>query len=124
VRTRNLTPPLDLGAYDGLVLRVLGNGLRFKFVIKTDDGWDNTGYTASFDTKAGEWQSIPVPFASLVPVFRARTQPDAAPFNPRSVTSLQLMLSKFEYDGALNPAFKEGAFELPVASIQAYSQGE
>lgn len=32
----------------------------------------------------------------------------------------QLMHSKFEYDGKLNPAFKEGAFQLPLSSIRAY----
>ena len=30
---------------------------------------------------------------------------------------MQLMLSKFEYDGDLNPKFKTGEFSLPVASI-------
>lgn len=34
--------------------------------------------------------------------------------------SLQLMFSKFEYDGELNPTFVEGSFELPVSSIRAY----
>lgn len=32
----------------------------------------------------------------------------------------QLMFSKFEYDGKLNPTFAEGAFQLPVSSIKAY----
>jgi len=32
---------------------------------------------------------------------------------------LQLMLSKFEYDGKLNPSFRLGEFALPIASISA-----
>lgn len=32
------------------------------------------------------------------------------------------MFSKFEYDGKLNPTFKEGPFELPLSSIRAYIQ--
>lgn len=36
------------------------------------------------------------------------------------VRSVQLMLSKFEYDGMLNPSFKAGAFELPVERIAGY----
>lgn len=32
----------------------------------------------------------------------------------------QLMFSKFEYDGKLNPTFVEGAFQLPISSIRAY----
>ncbi|MDY6783791.1 MAG: CIA30 family protein, partial [Cyanobacteriota bacterium] len=34
--------------------------------------------------------------------------------------SMQLMLSKFEYDGALNPQFTPGHFELQLESIKAY----
>lgn len=119
-RTRNLSPALDLSGYDGFELRVRGDGQRYKFVVKTDLGWDGVGYTSSFDTKAGEWQTVQVPFSSLVPVFRAKTQRDAAPFDAGKVTSLQLMLSKFEYDGRLNPTFREGRFELPVERIGAY----
>lgn len=33
---------------------------------------------------------------------------------------LQIMFSKFEYDGKLNPTFVEGPFQLPVSSIRAY----
>lgn len=36
------------------------------------------------------------------------------------VQKLQLMFSKFESDGKLNPTFKEGPFELPVSCIRAY----
>jgi len=142
-RTRNLTPPLNVAAYDGIELRVKGDGQRYKCVIKTDTSWDGVGYTASFDTTSAEsagnkdgggggggnaasssssWQTIKIPFSSLVPVFRAKTQYDAAPFDPSRVTSIQLMLSKFEYDGKLNPSFREGRFELPVEKIQAYSE--
>jgi hypothetical protein len=37
-----------------------------------------------------------------------------------SVHAIQLMLSKFEYDGKLNPNFREGLFELVLSSIEAY----
>ena len=90
---------------------------------------------------------IQLPFSSLRPIFRARTVLDAPPFDPSKILSLQacfhaycsrsalwffakfllmnaklfqLMFSKFEYDGKLNPTFAEGAFQLPVSSIRAY----
>jgi hypothetical protein len=34
-----------------------------------------------------------------------------------AVFSMQLMLSKFEYDDKLNPSFRTGAFELPVGAM-------
>jgi len=44
VRCKNFEPALDLAAYEGLKLRVLGNGLRYKCIIRTDAGWDGVGY--------------------------------------------------------------------------------
>ncbi|KAI4332508.1 hypothetical protein L6164_017412 [Bauhinia variegata] len=120
IRTKNFSAAENLSAYDGLELRLKGDGRRYKMIIRTSRDWDTVGYTASFDTVAGEWQSIQLPFSSLRPLFRARTMPDAPPFDPSNIISLQLMFSKFEYDGKLNPTFIEGPFELPVSSIRAY----
>ncbi|CAK7350378.1 unnamed protein product [Dovyalis caffra] len=120
IRTKNSSAPEDLSAYDGLELRLKGDGRRYKFIVRTSRDWDTVGYTASFDTAEGQWQSIRLPFSSLIPVFRARTVPDGPPFDPSSIVSLQLMFSKFEYDGKLNPTFLEGPFQLPVSSIRTF----
>lgn len=45
VRCKNFTPGLDLGAYEGIELRVKGNGQRFKMITRTDANWDGIGYT-------------------------------------------------------------------------------
>nr|DAD37786.1 TPA_asm: hypothetical protein HUJ06_008427 [Nelumbo nucifera] len=122
IRTRNFSVPEDLSEYDGLELRLKGDGRRYKLIVRISPDWDTVGYTASFDTVKGQWQSIRLPFSSLRPIFRARTVLDAPPFDPSKIVSLQLMFSKFEYDGKLNPTFVEGPFELPVSSIRAYIQ--
>ncbi|XP_074272376.1 protein HIGH CHLOROPHYLL FLUORESCENCE PHENOTYPE 173, chloroplastic isoform X2 [Silene latifolia] len=121
-RTKNFSSPEDLSAYDGLELRLKGDGHRYKLIIRTSSDWDTIGYTASFDTVEGQWQSIKIPFSSLRPIFRARTVADAPPFDASKIFALQLMYSKFEYDGKLNPSFVEGPFELPFSTIRAYIQ--
>ncbi|XP_056171566.1 protein HIGH CHLOROPHYLL FLUORESCENCE PHENOTYPE 173, chloroplastic isoform X2 [Syzygium oleosum] len=120
IRTKNFTVAEDLSAYDGLELRLNGDGRRYKLIVRTSRDWDTVGYTAGFDTVGGLWQSVCLPFSSLRPIFRARTVTDAPPFDPSSIVSLQLMFSKFEYDGKLNPTFVEGAFQLPISNIRAY----
>ncbi|KAL0352945.1 UNVERIFIED_CONTAM: hypothetical protein Sangu_0875800 [Sesamum angustifolium] len=120
IRTRNFSIPEDLSAYDGLELRIKGDGRRYKLIIRTSRDWDTVGYTTGFDTVKDQWQSVHLPFSSLRPIFRARTIPDAPPFNPSEIISLQLMFSKFEYDGKLNPTFVEGQFQLPISTIRAY----
>ncbi|KAE8689464.1 hypothetical protein F3Y22_tig00110937pilonHSYRG00067 [Hibiscus syriacus] len=50
IRTKNFSSPVDLSAYDGLELRLKGDGRRYKLIVRTSTDWDTVGYTASFDT--------------------------------------------------------------------------
>ncbi|KAL3693896.1 hypothetical protein R1sor_007547 [Riccia sorocarpa] len=120
IRTKNFTPAINLSAYEGIEMRVKGNGRRFKLIIRLSADWDALGYTLSFDTAYNEWQTVRLPFKDFVPVFRARSVKDAPPFDPAKITSLQVLYSKFEYDGALNPSFETGPFELPIAHVKSY----
>ncbi|MCU0536811.1 MAG: CIA30 family protein [Hydrococcus sp. Prado102] len=120
VRTRNFNPPWDLSSYEGIELRVKGDGKRYKFLIRGEDKWDGMAYSYSFDTLDNTWMTIRIPFVALIPVFRAKTVPNAGIFKPNQVYSMQLMLSKFEYDGALNQKFFPGLFTLEIESIKAY----
>jgi len=121
VRTRNFDPPLDLSAYQGMQLRLKGDGKRYKLFLRSNPGWDSLAYAGSFDTLDGEWMTVQLAFADLRPVFRARTVQNGDRFNSAQVCSLQLMLSKFEYDGELNPHFAPGEFSLVIGAIAAYS---
>jgi hypothetical protein len=120
VRTRNFDPPLNLAGYGGITLRVQGDGQRYKFFVRDDEGWDSLAYAYGFDTVADEWITVRIAFAHMVPVRRAKTVDNARPLNPALIRSFQLMLSKFEYDGALNPKFSPGEFRLLIEAIATY----
>ncbi|MBD2259183.1 CIA30 family protein [Pseudanabaena sp. FACHB-2040] len=120
IRTRNFDPPLDLTEHTGLQLYLKGDGNRYKFLVRDEDTWDSIAYTHSFDTVADEWITVQIPFSQLIPVFRAKTVDTARPLDRSQIRSLQLMLSKFEYDGALNPHFTPGAFQLRLQRIAVY----
>lgn len=120
VRTKNFDPPINLSGCEGVTLRVKGDGKRYKLFLRSDAVWDGVGYSHSFDTVADTWINVRVPFKDLIPVFRAKVVKDRPQIDASKVSSFQLMLSKFEYDGALNPSFSPGAFELQIESINAY----
>jgi uncharacterized protein YbjT (DUF2867 family) len=119
VRTRNFDPPLNLAGFSGFQLRVKGDGKRYKLIVRSEAKWDGIGYCYSFDTVYNIWITVTVPFDELIPVFRAKTVKDGSKFDASSIFSFQLMLSKFEYDGALNPKFTPGIFQLELESIKA-----
>jgi uncharacterized protein YbjT (DUF2867 family) len=120
VRSRNFEPALNLSDYQGIYLRIKGDGKRYKFIIRNDPKWDSIAYCYSFDTVNNIWMTIQIPFNQLIPVFRAKTLKEGQPFDPTEIYSFQLMLSKFEYDGELNPKFNPGNFQLQIESIKAY----
>lgn len=123
VRSRNFNPPINLTGYEGIELRVKGDGKRYKFFIRGNTTWDGIGYAYSFDTVYNIWITVRIPFNELVPVFRAKTVKNSEPLDPSEIRSFQLMLSKFEYDGQLNPKFEPGLFQLQVEYIKAYGSG-
>lgn len=120
VRTRNFEPPMDLSDYEGIEIRVTGDGKRYKFITRCEGKWDGVGYCYSFDTIHDYPTTIRIPFQDLIPVFRAKTVQEASQFDSTKVYSMQLMLSKFEYDGELNPKFEAGSFKLEIEYIKAY----
>jgi uncharacterized protein YbjT (DUF2867 family) len=120
IRTRNFANAIALGKYQGIKLRVKGDGNRYKFLLRTEEKWDGVAYSYSFDTVAAQWVELEIPFSALIPVFRAKTVPNDGPIDPNRICSCQFMLSKFEYDGGLNPQFTPGRFQLEIASVKAY----
>ena len=120
VRTRNFNIPLDLSDYEGIELKVSGDGKRYKFIARCEGKWDGVGYSYSFDTVYNFPTTVRIPFKDLIPVFRAKTVNEATEIDASKIYSMQLMLSKFEYDGELNPKFEAGSFALQVESIKAY----
>ncbi|AKG20639.1 CIA30 family protein [Calothrix sp. 336/3] len=120
IRTKNFDPAFNLSDYTGIKIRLRGDGQRYKLFLRTETVWDGVGYSYSFDTIANTWIDVEIPFADLVPVFRAKSVKDCPPIDRTKIRSFQFMLSKFEYDGALNPNFTPGLFTLEIESMKAY----
>ncbi len=53
VRSKNYAPALDCGAYEGLELRVMGDGQRYKCIIRSDSNWDGIAYCRCADAGLG-----------------------------------------------------------------------
>jgi len=119
LRTRNFEPALDLSAFTSMSLQVKGDGQRYKFFLRDSTGWDSLAYSFAFDTTENAWLTITIPFCQFTPVYRARSVGNAPKLNTQAIRSMQLMLSKFEVDGALNPSFRAGKFALEIAQISA-----
>lgn len=109
IRTEPLQ--LDLSSYEGVRLRVLGDGRRYTWRITTDARWRGrrVSYWAEFDSQPGEWRTVDIPFSSFVPQYRG-VRLESPDVDPGKITGMGLMI----YDK------QDGPFELRLASVHAY----
>jgi hypothetical protein len=119
-RTLPFSPSLRLSSFCGIRLRVRGDGQRYKLIVRDDYEWNGIAWAYSFDTRDGQWVTVDAPFSQFVPTRFAR-KVSGVKLKTDSITTLQLTLSKFEYDGALNPAFRTGPFKLEIGEVRAFA---
>ena len=99
----------NLNGLNAFVLRVRGDGRRYKFTVRTESGFDTSIYQCAFSTKDGEWQEHRLLLKDFVPTFRGRVLTDVAPLDPAKVTSVGFLIS----DG------QRGPFQLELSWIKA-----
>lgn len=58
--------PVDASAYSGVSLDLRGDGLRYGFYLR-DDRLGSVRFQADFETEAGRWQVIHLPFSAFQP---------------------------------------------------------
>ena len=105
---RSLPVVHDLSAFEGLVLKVRGDGKRYGFRLRTDASFDGVSYQVEIVPPAGEWVEIAVPFGEFVPVYRGRLVQGHPELDPRRIATFGLLISR-----------QEGAFRLDIEAIRA-----
>ncbi len=99
----------NLNGCDAFVLRVRGDGRRYKFTVRTESGFDAPNYQGEFTTKRGAWEEHRLSFKDFVPTFRGRVLTDVPPLDPAKVTSVGLLISDKQ----------AGPFRLEMSWIKA-----
>jgi len=114
----------DMSTCQGVKLQITapkGSSLRLKVVVRDSTDFNGVGWTSSVDINPNKVGStkVQIPFSKQVPTRFAQTV-SGQYFAKNQVRGIQLVFSKFEYDGALNPTFRVGDFQVQVAEIRAY----
>lgn len=100
----------DLSGFDGLVVRVRGDGKRYRLRLRHDDDLDGVTYQARFETREGVWDEVRLPLSSFEPTYRGRRLRDAEPLNAGAIHQIGFMIA----DGQAGP------FRLEIARVEAY----
>ena len=103
----------NLSGLDAFVVRLGGDGRRYKFTVRTETGFDTPIYQCALATKRGEWEEHWLPFQDFIPTFRGRVLTGVPPLDPARVTSVGFLISDKQ----------DGSFQLEVEWIKASAGG-
>lgn len=108
--------PVNMANYDGIALRVRGDGQTYAFGLR--DANTRLDYRYKFEAEPlgadDEWQTIYIPFDELTATYFGREYAGAPAFDPSVVRGMNLIISDEQ----------EGAFRIEVASVALYSIDE
>jgi monofunctional biosynthetic peptidoglycan transglycosylase len=102
----------DLTDFDGVEIRLRGDGRRYRLRLRTGTGASRVGYQASFQTKDGLWQKERLPFEAFEARYHGQPVVDAPPLDASGITSLGLLIADRQ----------AGPFRLEIDWIRAYAE--
>lgn len=108
---RSQSRVFDLGEYDGIKVKVRGDGKKYSFRLRTTQSFDGIAYAADFKSLNGEWQEIRIPFSDFKPRFRGRIIMNADELNKSNIRQLGFLISDKQ----------QGPFALDIDWIKAYA---
>lgn len=103
-------PENDFTGFNGIMLRVNGDGKHYSFRVRTDMMFDGVFYRQEFGTAAGEWMEVKLLFSEFQPSFRGRIISDVPPLDPSRIFQIGFLISEKQ----------EGSFRLEIERIEAY----
>jgi len=104
----------DLSDWPGVLLRVRGDGKRYRLILRNDRRLSGVNYMHALEPPAGEWLNLTLPFDGFEPSRMGRRPPHATPLDTARVRQVGLMIA----DG------QEGAFRLEVAWLRGWDGAE
>ena len=108
---RSRPAQMDLSAYDGLAIRVRGDGKRYRLRLRADPEFDGVAYQVGFETQAGVWETMRFSFDRFRPTYRGRDVPDAPPLSLDTIMSFGWMIADKQ----------AGPFRLEIDWVRAYA---
>jgi monofunctional biosynthetic peptidoglycan transglycosylase len=112
IRSRPNT--VDLADFDGLLIRIRGDGRRYAMTLRTDLRIRAGSYRARFETAADEWVEIFLPFEEFEATSFGRVLNNAPALNRKKIESFGFLLADKN----------EGPFRLEVDWIKAISRSD
>ena len=103
-------PSLDLSAYNGIKLRVRGDGRQYQLRFNHAGSYSAVAHGVEFDTTPGEWTEIDLPFETFQPSYRGYIPRGIGPLDVARIRQMTVLIGDK----------KEGQFALEIDWVKAY----
>jgi monofunctional biosynthetic peptidoglycan transglycosylase len=100
----------DLTGFEGVRLRVKGDGKKYQLRIRTDRAFDGPSHQMTFKTEKDAWIEIDLPFSEFFAAFRGRPLPDHPPIDAAKIKTMGFLIADKQ----------EGDFRLEIDWVKAY----
>ena len=110
--TRTMPRSYELDDYNGILLRVKGDGKKYQFRLRTDERFDGISYRYEFETVSDTWITVEIPFHECEPVFRGRVLRDVQTVIPGEIQQIGFLISNKQAE----------RFQLEIDWIKAYKK--
>ena len=96
--------------YEGVVIRVKGDGNIYSLRFRTDINFDGISYQAKFKTELGEWKEYKIPLGDFKPTFRGKILSDKPKLESKNIKQIGILIADKQF----------GKFELNIDWIKFY----
>ena len=110
--TRTIPQLYNLTGYDGIIVRLKGDGKKYQFRLRMDDNFDGISYRYHFKTDTNKWIIVRIPFNKCAPVFRGRILDGVEHLSANRIQQLGFLISDKQ----------SGLFKLEIDYIKAYKK--
>lgn len=101
----------DLTGYEGIAVRIRGDGRTYRLRLRHEERFESIAYQANFTAAPGDdWITVRLPFRGFIAAHHGSILPDAAPLDPAEIRQIGVMIA--------DPP--EGEFRLEIDWIKAY----
>ncbi len=107
---RSQPKDFNLSGYQGIRIRVKGDGRIYQFRLRIDRKLDGIAFKHEFETVDNTWIELDLSFDSFIPTYCGRTLRDVKPLEAADIRQLGFLLADK----------KAGAFNLLVDKIVAF----
>jgi len=96
--------------FDGVTIRVKGDGNIYSLRFRTDRNFDGMSYQAKIKTIKDQWTEFSIPFSDFMPTFRGRMLYNKPALESKDIRQIGILIADYQL----------GSFEIDVDWIKFY----